>query len=457
MRDNDREIYRRLADKYDLGNVPWYIEYPHKSFWSETFSEQNYTLAIRELAKNEHNPAVLLYLHIPFCQEMCYFCVCHFHITHNYERVRAYMTYLYKEMALLKNFCEKESISLNFQEIHLGGGSPTYLKEEEFEELLVQLRGLVNMGQLREFAIEIDPRRVDKDRLKFYKSQGVNRISFGIQDFDPNVQKLINRIQPKELMDSLLTPDIRSLFENGINFDIICGLPGQTQDSFRSTIEKVIELSPDKVSLTFMSYSPENHKHQKLMLREGPIPDLYEQKVLFLEALELLSANGYVRMGYDHFAKSSDPVAQARQQRKMAWNSFGFTPGVCTNFIGLGVHSYSIIGPYYSQSTYDQKKYESSINRGQFPIFRGHALTNDDLMRREIIHQLRGYFNLKFKEVENIYNINFSEYFKVELKTLHQISKDGLVDINSEGIFITNLGQQFANVICSVFDTYLKK
>lgn len=455
--DVDKEKYRQLAEKYDLGNVFWYIEYPHKSFWSENFKESGYANAIRELARDNKNPGVLLYLHIPFCQEMCYFCVCYFKITHDYERVKSYMRYLHKEIDLLKNFCEQESINLNFQEVHFGGGSPTYLREKEFDELVKKLEGLVSIDGLREFAIEIDPRRVDKERLRFYKSRGINRISFGIQDFDPKVQKLINRIQPKELMDNLLTPDIRNLFENGINFDIICGLPGQTLNSFRSTIEKVIELSPDKVSLTFMSYSPENHRHQKLMLREGPIPDLYEQKMLFLEALELLSANGYTRMGYDHFAKSTDPVAKARQQRKMAWNSFGFTPGVCTNFIGLGVHSYSIIGPNYSQSTYDQAQYESCINSGRFPIFRGHSLTNDDLMRRDIIHQLRGYFNLKFKEVEDVYGITFSEYFKKELETLHQISKDNLVEINDEGIFITNLGQQFANVVCGVFDTYLKK
>lgn len=452
-----RAKYRDLAGKYTK-DAFWYIEYPHKSFWSENFGDQEYRKAIKELVEVKKNPPLLLYLHIPFCQQMCYFCVCHFHITQDYGAVNGYMQYLHKEMDLLRDYFKELGVKPNIKEVHVGGGSPTYLHPKEFDALVDKIRSLVEIESLREFVIEIDPRRVDKDKLRFYQSRGINRLSFGIQDFDPNVQKAINRIQPAKLTEDLLTPDIRKLFGNGINFDIICGLAGQTRQTFRRTIEKVIELSPDKISLTFLAYSPEKVKHQALMTKHAKLPDLYEKKMLWVDGLELLVKSGYVRMGYDHFAKPTDPVAKARQEKKMAWNSFGFTPGVCVDILGLGEHSYSTIGPnYYSQNTYERKKYEESVMAGRFPVFRGHHLNQDDLIRREVIQNLRGYFGVTFKDIEKKYGINFKDYFRDELASLGEFLEDGLVELAPGALNITDLGQQFTNVVCAHFDRYMDK
>lgn len=449
--------YKDLAKKYEK-DAFWYIEYPHKSFWSESFGDKEYRKALKDLVEVRKNPPQLLYLHIPFCQQMCYFCVCHFHITQDYDKVNRYMQLLHKEIDLLRDYFNELGVKPNIKEVHLGGGSPTYLHAKEFDALLDKIRTLVDIKDLREFALEVDPRRVDQDKLRFYHSRGINRLSFGIQDFDPTVQEAINRIQPAKLTEDLLTPEIRKLFGNGINFDIICGLAGQTRETFRGTINKVIELSPDKISLTFLAYSPEKVKHQALMTKKAKLPDLYEKKMLWVEGLELLVKSGYVRMGYDHFAKPTDPVAVARQAKKMAWNSFGFTPGVCVDILGLGEHSYSTLGPnYYSQNTYDSKQYADAVTAGRFPVFRGHQLNQDDIIRRDVIQSLRGYFSVTFKDIEKQYGIDFKEYFRAELASMKDLLEDGLVEISPDAVTITDEGQQFANVVCTRFDHYMDK
>ncbi len=452
-----REFCAYLSRKYE-GDCFWYTEYPHKSFWSTNFGDYQYRQALRSLFSYKKDPPILLYLHIPFCQQMCYFCICHFHITHNYERVKNYLVLLYGEMNLLKEFLKSEGVIPNFQEVYLGGGSPTYLQETEFDQLLGYLETLAPVANLREFAIEIDPRRVNKERMRFYHSRGINRVSFGIQDFDPAVQEAVNRIQPASLIENLLSPEIRTLFRNGINFDIICGLPRQTADSFSRTIEKVIFFNPDRVSLTYITYSPETARHQRIMTQRGPLPDLCQKKEFYLIALDLLTRHGYIRSGYDHFAKKTDAVGQAREQKKMIWNSFGFTPGICSDIIGLGEHSYGTLGPhYYSQNFYETEKYAAALNRGEFPAFRGHHLNQDDIIRRNIIHQLRGYFEITVADLEREYQIDFAQYFEREIGDLKELVKDGLVEYDGRKIMVTEPGKQFANLICSRFDSYLRK
>lgn len=448
-----REDYARLAEKYNRDTL-WYIEYPHKKFW-EPMGDTDFRAALGRLHVQKSGVPLMLYLHIPYCEQMCYFCVCHFRITQDYKKVNKYLEYLFMEIQLLVDFFKENKIVPNFQELHLGGGSPTYLHETEFDQLLEKVRPIVDIENLREFAIEIDPRRVDLEKVKFYHSRGINRISFGVQDFDLAVQEAVNRIQPAELTERLLTPEIRRLFSNGINFDIICGLPLQTTETFRRTIEKVVELAPDRVSLTYMTYSPWNAKHQTLMSKYH-IPDFYERKLLYLVAHDLLLANGYIRSGFDHFAKKTDLVAEAKERGKMTWNSFGFTPGECVDIIALGEHSYSTIGDAYFQNYYEQEKYFQALSEKKFPIFRGHECNDEDLLRKDVIKTLRGYFRIDIPYYDDKYGIKFNDYFAAELTDLVVLQNDGLVEVKPDRIEITEIGQQFANVICEVFDIYLR-
>jgi len=309
-----REMDEKLVRKYNY-KAFMYTEYPHKKYWSQNFNGENFKAVLKSFFSSGQDVPVLLYVHMPYCHKQCYFCTCRVEISLDYEDVKNYLKVLCREIELFSEFFDKNAITPNFKEIHLGGGSPTYIYPKEFEELLGKLRSIADLKNLDEFSIEIDPRRVKKDRLEYYYEKGINRISFGVQDFDLEVQKAVNRVQPAKLTESLLTPEIRALFKNGINFDIICGLPRQTRESMRKTMQKVVELSPDRICINYLDFAPQFNQHQ-LLMPLSEIPDGYERKLLFLEALEVLSSSGYIRTGYDHFAKPTDDVAKAMEKKK---------------------------------------------------------------------------------------------------------------------------------------------
>jgi oxygen-independent coproporphyrinogen-3 oxidase len=383
-------------------------------------------------------------------------------ITNDYERIKNYLDFLFLEIDLFCKFFEENSIIPNFTEIHIGGGSPTILQEKEFGQLLEKLQLIVDLKNLSEFSIEIDPREVNIEKIKFYHTKGIDRISFGIQDFDPDVQKAINRVQPPELVEKLLTPEVRKRFEKGINFDIICGLPLQSQESIRRTFERIVKISPDRICFNYLHYSPKFYKHQMIMIdarngRPTKLPDVYERKMIFTEALNILLKNGYVRTGYDHFAKPDDEVAKAMKNKTMHWNALGVTSGRYSDVIGIGPHSWSTIGNYYSQNVYELPLYEAAVTKGRFPIYRGYKLNKDDIIRREVIQALRNFFFLDFNDVEKKYNIDFKKYFKEEIVSLAEFIKDGIAELSDKAITITELGQQFTNIVCMNFDSYIKK
>lgn len=254
-------------------------------------------------------------------------------------------------------------------------------------------------------------------------------------------------------------PETNDLFPNGVNFDIICGLPHQTVETIKRTADECVRLSPDRICFNYLHQAPEFSKHQRLMSdgkfgRPERLPDYYERKRLFVAFLETLIKAGYIRTGYDHFAKPSDPVAKAMAEGKMRWNALGVTAGRYDSVIGVGVHSYSTIGNHYVQNFYDIQKYKEYLTQGLFPIFRGHKQSRDDLIRRDVIQTLRSFFSIDFRSIDEKYNINFEEYFNPELVALDNYVKDGLVEIKNRSIVITEKGHQFANTVCYVFDAY---
>ncbi|MEK7790362.1 MAG: oxygen-independent coproporphyrinogen III oxidase [Deltaproteobacteria bacterium] len=434
-----------------------YIEYPHKSFWSESFGEQNFKNSLISLFNYKKDPSILLYVHIPYCQKQCYFCTCHTIIDSDYEKVKSYLEILYREIELYRDFFEKNAIHPNIREIHLGGGSPTYVKEKDFDQLLKKMQCIVDFTTLDEFSLEIDPRRVKKERMKFYHDRGINRISFGIQDFDLEVQKNINRVQPAKLTRDLLTPEIKELFKNGVNFDIICGLPGQTKQTIQKMIDEVIKMSPDRICLNYFDYAPKYAKHQ-LLMPQDQLLNISQKRELFLEALNKLVASGYVRTGYDHFSKPSDEIAKSMKKGSMAWNALGYTPGRCVDILGIGIHSYSRLGPhYYSQNVYELSQYETAVKALKFPIFRGHKLDGDDLIRRDVIQTLRSYFEIDFRKIDKQYQIQFEEYFAEEIERLGEFQSDGLIKITDNSMIITEIGHEYTNLVIRNFDKYVFK
>lgn len=443
-----------LFEKYSRLYCKDYIEQPTKEHWSRDFTSEDYVAALRHMIERENNPPIVLYIHIPYCAQMCMFCVCHFKITHDYGKIRSYLPSLYREMGIVRRIYRELGVSPNVREVHLGGGSPTYLREQEFIDLRWRIQEIADISALDEFTIEIDPRRVGTDRMHFYADNGIDRISFGVQDFDFHVQEAINRVQPPELMRNLLTPEIRRRFVS-VNFDLIVGLPNQTESTVRCTINEVVEMQPDRIALSFMHYNPSVHRHQQVMKLNGKLPDHRERKFLHELAVEMLQDEGYVRSGYEHFARPNDEVARAVEAEKVQYNSLGATPGRCDYLIGLGVSSYGRIGKsHYVQQTYDHDDYADAIAEGRFPIYRGHHLTGQDLIRREVIQKLRSVFHVKRREIEEKYCIDFRGFFNREVILLEQFATDGMVELSGDEIRVTNLGKNFTNLICRVFDRH---
>jgi len=455
IRGIDMDIMNNLIKKYDVSSAFMYGEYPHKSFWSDKFNDADYRIALKSMFSYRKDIPILLYVHIPFCRRRCFYCTCRAFVTNDYERVKDYLDYLYREIELFRDFFDEHAIAPNFREIHLGGGSPTILYRKEYDQLVEKLQSIANIKNLDEFAIEIDPRVTTKEDLLYYHSKGINRLSLGIQDFDPEVQKAVNRIQPFELTENLLTPDVRKNFTS-VNFDIICGLPRQTRESFSKTIDSVIKLSPDRICLLYLIMAPEFSRHQKLM-KESELPNAYERTMFFLESRQTLVNNGYVRIGVDHFAKPTDDVAKGLKNKTLFWNGLGYTLGRYHDIIGIGTSSADrITDYYYTHNIYSIPDYERCIANGKFPIFRGYKLNDDDVIVRHVIHNLRTYFSLDCREIEQKYNIEFKKYFKEERTALGGFAKEGIIELSDDTITVTEIGKHFAPLVCKVFDKFIR-
>jgi oxygen-independent coproporphyrinogen-3 oxidase len=451
LSDNIKE---ELIDKYNVSG-PYYSSYPVLSGWPENFGVDNYTAALNELTSKAQSIPAFLYIHFPFCAKQCYYCICNSIINHDRNIMRNYMDYIAREIELFHKFFKRCPSTPQFKMAHLGGGSPTLIGEEEFNIFIDKIRSLINIKELEDFAIEIDPRTTTKEKLKFYSEKGINRISFGIQDFDPSVQKAINRIQPPEMVHSLLTPEIKELFKS-VNFDLLYGLPLQTRDSFRRTIETAMEFLPDRITLIKYAHVPEIRKHQR-MINEDDLPCDVESTKIFIETTERFLEEGYEHIGIDHFAKPSDALAQSMREGKIWRNFLGVSPGGAHNIIGIGPTSTSSINGYYAQNLYLLEDYYKELDMGRFPILRGIKLNRDDLIRREVINAIICRSSLDFAYIEERHSICFGKYFSEELVFLKELADDGLLVLKGGSIKVTFLGRLFIRHICKVFDKYFKK
>ena len=444
-----------LLKKYDV-EAFHYADYPHKKFWSDAVGDAEYRDALKRFYGGPRDSSVLLYFHIPFCEEICNFCICSKTRTKDYDRVNDYLqNILFREIDMFAQFVRDNDLTLKVEEIFMGGGSPTFMREPEFDQFIEHLAPIVDVSGLKDFCIEIDPRRVDVERMRFYHSRHVNKISIGIQDFDHAVQVEANRIQPPELVEALLTPEIREYFPS-INFDVLIGLPKQTRESIRAPIERLVEMSPDRVTLAYMHYSPAYRPNMRQLVRNAPLPDFYRRKELFVEALGILLDAGYVRTGFENFAKPTDPLGRAFLEKTASFSSLGAITGGCQDVIAFGSSGHGNIGPDFSvQNHYGIEECRDALDRGQFPIFRGIDLDDDDKIRGDLIRNLRTYFQVDYAEFGARHGIDFTSYFANELNNMGEFVADGLVTMTATGLEMTEIGQHFANIIASVFDRYV--
>jgi oxygen-independent coproporphyrinogen III oxidase len=448
-------VREKLAKKYS-GYAYMYAEYPNKNFWDKTFSSRELKVALKELPAYSPEEPLMLYVHNPFCPKACSYCSCSKEISTDYSRVKRHTTSLFREMDMFSDFFQTEGITPNVRQIHLGGGSPTYLKNEDFDLLVQRLEGISPVGELDEFAIEIDPRQTDGERMLFYRSRGINRVSFGVQEFNPQVQRAINRIQPYELLANVLTPSVRRHFES-VSFDILYGLPHQKLETFRETIDKVIDLDPDRVVLLSFNYSPETVKNQRTIKTED-LPSNELKNELFLESSRQLLEAGYVRVGLEHFVKPVDKIALAWQTKDLNWNMGGYNVGKANKIIGIGSSSASrITDDFYFQNMIDLKDYEESCDKGEFPILRGYRLTKEDKIRRDIVNRLRSNFELDFGTISEDHGIDFDSHFSEEISRLKPFIQDGLITFEGNKIKVTEEGLPFVSFVCMNFDEYHQK
>ena len=434
---------------------PYYSSYPILGKWKDLDTNSLYLGAMKDFFISSPDRPLHLYLHIPYCAKLCYYCSCRLHISNNRKIINNFVMHLIKEIKMLANFFHKNDIKPNFKEVHFGGGTPSHLTIEEIKELIINLQKFVNFKDLKEFSMEIDPRTVNFKDFDQYAKFGVDRISFGVQDFDPTVQLKINRVQPFKLVEKLMKEEIQQKFK-GVNFDLLYGLPSQTIETFRKTIELTKTLSPERITLIKYAHIPKKRKHLNMI----NIEDLPHEKLLpemFVESTESLINDGYDWVGIDHFAKKNDTLAIAKQNGNVYRNFGGETPGFTKDIISLGPSSTSAFGNYYFQATYDLNNYRASTSNNEFPISKFHILNNDDLIRRFCNFELQCNQKLDIKKVERSYNINFNKYFKNELLQLKYFQKKNFLTLDKNNIIITTKGRYFIRHICQVFDIYFDK
>jgi len=435
---------------------PYYTSYPTLGRWSQAISSSDYEHYLKDLFTKEGKDAPLaLYFHIPFCAKLCWYCICNIKITSNRERIQIFLNYLLREIELLKTFFERNSITPNIKEIQLGGGTPSYLDNDQFTQLVKKIQELVDLKSMDEFSMEIDPRTVNKDSLRLYSDLGVTRISFGVQDFDPTVQKAINRVQPPEMIDDLLTPEIRKRF-TGVSFDLLYGLPFQTLDTFRDTVEITNRMSPERVSLFKYAHTPDLRKHMSL-IKDTDLPQAGDMPIMFTEAVEAFLDKKYEWIGIDHFAKSTDSLAEAVRNKTIGRDFNGWNAGRGKHLIGLGPTSTGAFGECYTQNVYDFDHYYKAIDQNQFPVLRSYKMSKDDAIRRDVIFRILGVKTVDFEAVEQKFNIEFKRYFAEEYKVLNNgFVQEGILEFSGNGFRITDFGRFFCRHVAKVFDNFLK-
>jgi oxygen-independent coproporphyrinogen III oxidase len=439
-----------LLRRFDIPG-PRYTSYPTADRFVEAFTEQDYVQALEQRKVGSMALPLSLYVHIPFCESVCYYCACNKVITKHHGRAAEYLRYLALEVELQ---VAHVGLGQNVSQLHLGGGTPTFLSDAELEDLMSMLRSHFTLVPGGEYSVEVDPRTVTEERLRTLARLGFNRLSFGVQDFDPTVQKAVHRIQPVEQVFALVAAARRIGFES-INVDLIYGLPLQTPESFARTLAQVNELRPDRIALYAYAHLPSRFKPQRRIIA-AELPSASAKLSMLSASLDALQDAGYVYVGMDHFALPTDALAVAKRQGRLHRNFQGYSTQPDCDLIALGVSAIGRIGATYSQNAKTLEEYRDMLDQGRLPIVRGLALTRDDLLRRAVIMSLMCQGELQFESIELGHLIDFRQHFARELEVLEGLAEHGLVRLEPTGVQVTEAGWYLVRAIAMVFDKNLQ-
>ncbi|HEY1392352.1 MAG TPA: oxygen-independent coproporphyrinogen III oxidase, partial [Methylibium sp.] len=446
-------ISEQLLARFDVPG-PRYTSYPTADRFVEAYTAAQYQEALRQRASGMGGGAstpLSVYVHIPFCESVCYYCACNKIVTKRHEQSDGYLDALEQELALhTRELGTRTPVS----QLHLGGGTPTFLSDAQMARLMQALRSSFTLVPGGEHSIEIDPRTVTPERLRFLAELGFNRLSFGVQDFDPDVQRAVHRVQPYDSVAALMR-SARELGFESINADLIYGLPRQTPESFARTLQQISELRPDRIALYAYAHLPQRFKPQRRIV-EAELPAPAQKLAMLSAAIASFIARGYAYIGMDHFALENDALAVAKRQGRLHRNFQGYSTQPECDLIGLGVSAIGRVGASYSQNAKTLPEYYDALRQGQFPVVRGLALERDDLARRAVIMAIMCQGHLVYESIELAYLLDFKRYFDAELKALQPLADQGLVVLEADGLRVTPMGWYFVRAVAMVFDKHLQ-
>ena len=444
------EFDPQLIKRYDKAG-PRYTSYPTAVQFNDGYTVETYKTFAEK--SNSSGKALSLYFHIPFCDTVCFYCGCNKVVTKDRSKAAPYLQRVFKEIAMQAELFDK---SRKVDQLHWGGGTPTFISHDEMRELMAVTRKHFNLhdDDSGEYSIEIDPREVSRDSIKLLRELGFNRMSLGVQDFNPAVQKAVNRIQSREQTMAALTTAREENFKS-ISVDLIYGLPLQTVESFDSTLDELIDISPDRVSVFNYAHLPERFKPQR-RINEHELPAPAAKLEIFKHCMEKLTNAGYVYIGMDHFAKPTDELTIAQQNGELYRNFQGYATHADCDLVGIGITSIGTIANSFAQNVRTLEEYYDCIDNDRLAIFRGVEIDDDDLVRREVIMQLICHFTLNFSRIEERFNIDFKDYFANELERYQVMVEDGLISMDDDSITVTAKGRLLIRNICMVFDRYIK-
>ncbi|WP_318364322.1 oxygen-independent coproporphyrinogen III oxidase [Enterobacter sp.] len=435
-----------LIQKYNYSG-PRYTSYPTALEFAESYGEPQFLQAV---ARYPERP-LSLYVHIPFCHKLCYFCGCNKIVTRQQHKADQYLDALEQEILHRAPLFAGRQVS----QLHWGGGTPTYLNKAQISRLMQILRSQFSFNADAEISIEVDPREIELDVLDHLRREGFNRLSMGVQDFNKEVQRLVNREQDEEFIFALIKR-ARDIGFTSTNIDLIYGLPKQTPESFAFTLQRVAELSPDRLSVFNYAHLPSLFAAQR-KIKDADLPTAQQKLDILQETISSLMDSGYQFIGMDHFARPDDELAVAQREGVLHRNFQGYTTQGDTDLLGFGVSAISMIGDSYAQNQKELKRYYQQVDETGNALWRGIALTRDDCIRRDVIKALICNFRLEYAAVERAWDVDFQDYFAEDLKLLAPLAKDGLVEVDEKGIQVTPKGRLLIRNICMCFDAYLRQ
>ena len=443
----DAALIRKVAK-----SGPRYTSYPTADRFNDAFGYRDYLQAVAGLRTRGANKPMSLYIHIPFCDTVCYYCACNKIVTRNRDKATVYLGYLKREVEMQGRLFAGMN---HIEQLHFGGGTPTYLSDAQMEDLMAHLRRWFHFApdEQGEYSIEVDPRTVSRERVHSLRRQGFNRISLGVQDYDTAVQEAVNRVQPEHETQAIIDAAREAGFRS-VSIDLIYGLPKQDLDTMSATLAKVIRAAPDRIAVYNYAHLPHLFKPQR-RINEADLPSADQRLAMLGLCISTLGAAGYVYIGMDHFARPTDDLAVAQQQGRLHRNFQGYSTHADMDLVSCGVSAISAVAATYSQNVKTLEAYYDLIDRNELPIERGIRLGMDDALRRSIIQILMCQFELSTSAVEQAYPIDFAAYFAPELERLRELEADGLVVLEPGWINVTPRGRLLIRNVCMVFDSYL--